>query len=138
MNSGIVFLIVFWSLVLAVLIVVAWLKLSNRSYRVGQLRVDGAALTESHLELPGFLWLSVVRFTYADIESVERLPFAKGVISLLLFRYGISTRLIFTRLFQEIVVIKLKAPSFFKYVMITPRNAAAFVEQLQSRLRRGA
>src|SRR5258708_6397812 len=97
MNSGVVFLISFWSLVLVILIAIAGFKLSSQSYRRSQLRADGAELTESHLELPGFLWLSKVRLSYADIESVELLPFTKGVASLLLFRYGISTRLIFIR-----------------------------------------
>lgn len=138
MNREIIFLIGLWSLVLIVLLTVIGFKLLNRSYLRGQMREDGAEFSARHLELPGFLWVFKVRLSYADIESVQLVPFTKALISLLCLRYGISTRLIFTRLFSAIVVIKLKAPHFFHYVMITPKNPSRFVEQIQSRIKRDA
>jgi len=93
---------------------------------------EGVVIAENGLEVLAF-GIAKNTIRYADVERVELLHY-KGPAALLVFRYGLSARWIGTRLFHEIVVIKIKGPHLFKYLLATPKNGVAFVDQLKSRI----
>jgi len=123
------------SVALVTVITLVSFRLLTRSLGLKQLVEEGIVLTEDGVELPRFLWMGKMKVSYTDVETVELLPWYKGLISILLFRYGFSVRSICTRFFHEIVVIKLKGARVFEYLLVTPKNAQAFVEQLKFRMK---
>jgi len=136
MNPGALILLIFLgSVALVVVVAVTLFRLVTRSFGLKQVIEDGVVMTENGLEVLRFFGIGKMRISYADVESVELLPHYRGPLATLLLRYNMSARWIGTRLFHEIVVIKLKGPRFFRYLLSTPKNGPAFVEQLQSRIK---
>ena len=91
-------------------------------------------MTEAGIEIVHFFWFGKTLLKFTDVESAELLPFRNLVMAGLLFRYGISVRIICTRLFSDVIVIRLKSPPCFtKYVLITPKNPLYVMGQILRR-----
>ncbi|MDB6068330.1 MAG: hypothetical protein JWR26_4538 [Pedosphaera sp.] len=103
-----------------------------RHFGLKEVLEEGAVMTEDGLDLRSGVWKRKVR--YVDVESVEFFPHYLGPYAslLLLARYGNVTEWIGTRLFHPMVIIKLKSSS--AYLLTTPKNGTAFVEQLKLRM----
>ncbi len=135
MSSGTTILLaVLASVVFIVTITLTGFRYATRSVRLRELVQEGVLLTEKGLEFPRSFLIGTLKVNYADVESVELIPFYKALVSILCFRYGVSVRSACTRLFHEIVVVKLKGPRLIKYQLLTPKDPAAFVEKLNSRI----
>jgi hypothetical protein len=135
MNSGALILLMFvGSVTLVAAIAVTLFRFVTRWLGLKQVVEEGVVMTENGLEVLRFFGIGKMNVSYADVESVELLPHFRGPLATLLFRYKMSARWIGTRLFHEIVVIKLRGPRLFKYLLSTPKNGPAFVEQLKSRV----
>lgn len=134
MNSGALILLMFLgSVVLVVVVTVVLFRLVTCSLGLKQVLEDGVALTEDGLEVLRFFGIGKMKLNYADVESVELLPY-RGPLPELHPRFRMSARWIGTRPFHQVVIIKLKGPRFFRYLLSTPKNGPAFVEQLKSRI----
>jgi len=134
MNSGLVILLFFFgSVAIVAAIMVALFRLYTRLFGLTQVIEEGVVMTENGLEVLGIWWFSKSKVSYDDVESVKLLPFYRSPLATLLFRYGFSARWVGPRFFAEIVVIELKGPRMFKYLLATPKNAPAFVEHWKSR-----
>ena len=135
MNSGALILLAFLGSVAVVIVVTVTLfRLVTRSLGLKQVVEEGVVMTENGLEVLGFFGVGKMSVSYADVESVELLPHCRGPLATLLLRYRMSARWVGTRLFHEIVVIKLKGPRVFRYLISTPEDGTTFVEQLKSRI----
>jgi len=135
MNPGIVILLIFLGgAALVAVIVLTLFRSFAHLFGLKQVIREGVVLSDNGLEYLGFLWIGKLKASYADVESVEVLPFSKGLASIPAFRYGLSSHWIGPRLFKEIVVIKLKGSRVYKYLLFTPMDPAMFVEQLRSRI----
>lgn len=135
MNSGTIVLVIFLaSVTLVAMVTLGLFRFMSLKFGLKQVHEDGVALTKNGLEVLRIFGLGKMRLNYADVESVELLPSYKGPLATLLLRYRMSARWIGTRLFGQIVVIKLKGPRLFKYLLATPKEASAFVQQLRSRI----
>ncbi|HEY1718144.1 MAG TPA: hypothetical protein VGH42_07595 [Verrucomicrobiae bacterium] len=134
MNPGLVILLIFFgSVALVAVITLTLFRFFTRLLGLKQVIKEGVVLTDDGLEYLGFLWLGKLKASYVDVESVEVLPFSKGLISILFFRYGLSSHWIGPRLFREMVAIKLKGQRVYKYLLFTPMDARVFAEKLKSR-----
>lgn len=135
MNSGTLILLIFLgSVALVAIVTMALFRFVTRSLGLKQVIEEGVVMTENGLEVLRFFGIGKMKVNYADVESVEVLPYYRGPLATLRLRYGMSARWIGTRLFHEIVVIKLKGPRVFRYLLSTPKNGPAFVEQLKARI----
>jgi len=135
MNSGTIILLLFLgSIVVVALITMVVLRYFFCLLKLEQVVREGVVMTESGLEILRFFGIGKTNISYSDVESVELLPFYRGPIVIFLWRYGFSARWIGTRLFHKIVVIKLRGPRLFKYLISTPKDGDAFVDQLKARI----
>ncbi len=91
-------------------------------------------MTENGLEYTGFLMLFKLKVEYADIESVELYPYHKGILKCLISYNGIRSHWIRRRMCGDIVVISLAGSRIYKFLLFTPNDAQAFVEQLRIRI----
>ena len=104
-----------------------------------QLFEDGAVLTEDGIEYLGFFMFGRSKVTFAEIESVEVIPFYKAMFSILFFRPDFSVRNIRTRFSRDFVHVTLRRiprwyELYFHHLLFTPAHPAEFVERLRSRL----
>jgi hypothetical protein len=127
-------LIIFVSVALIAVITVIVFRFFARTFGMEKVVEEGAALTENGLEFLSPFGLGKTTIIYANVESVELLPYYKGLFSIMLFRYGMSARWICTRFFSEIVVVKLREPRVFQHLLFTPKNPRSFVDELKSRI----
>jgi hypothetical protein len=135
MNPGALILLMFLGGVALVAVVVTFLfRTIIHKLRLEGVVQEGIIMTESGLEFLRFFGFGKTRVKYADVESVELLPFYKGPIAALRLRYGMSARWIGTRLFNQIVVIKLRGPRMFQYLLATPNDPSGFAQQLKTRI----
>jgi hypothetical protein len=133
MNSSIsVLLILFCGVALIATLIVVLFKLTAKLLGVQQVVGDGIVMTETGLEYGGFLKLKA---NYADIESVELLPFNVGFFKCMFYYNGFRSHWIRRTMFGDIVVITFKGSRIYKNLLFTPKDAPAFIEQLQRRIK---
>jgi hypothetical protein len=136
----IILTIFFVSVALIAVLTVTAFRFLVRRLGVKDLIEDGAVLTEDGIEYMRVFMLGRGKIKFNEIESVKLISFPIAILSLMFpFRYGLSVHSIRTRLFSDFVEIKIKkSPRWFEfhfnYLLFTPENAAAFVEQLNSRV----
>jgi hypothetical protein len=137
MNPGtVILLVILGSVALITVVTVGAMRFLTRASKSEQLHEDGIVLTEDGIEFLDFCWLGKTKVTYSELESVELIPFHKVLFSMLVFRYGLSLRAIYTRLPGQFVLVKLKGPRVFTRLLFTPKNPSVFVEQLKARIER--
>jgi hypothetical protein len=119
---------------LIVMVTLPLFRFLARLLGMKQVLADGVVMTEEGLEYLGLAGLCKMKVPYREVESVESMPFLYGLASAMLFRYGMSSLWICTRPLHTIVVIKLRGPRMFRYLLSTPRNAHAFSQELKSRI----
>jgi hypothetical protein len=135
MDPGASILLIFLAAVgLVAVVTLALFRVLAAAFGLRRVVEDGAVLTESGLEVLRFFGFGKLTLRYSEIEGAEILAHLRGPLATLLPRYRMSARWIGTRPLHPIVVIKLKGPRAFKYLLSTPRDALAFVEQLRSRI----
>ena len=122
------------SVILITIATVAIMRFTMRVSGTKQLHEDGIVVTDNGIEYLDFFWFRRAKASFSDIESVKLLPSHKAFLSALLFNYGFSIRVIHTRFSKERVLVKLKGPRFFEYLLFTPRNPRFLVEQLSDRI----
>jgi hypothetical protein len=132
--------IFFASIALVAVLTVAAFRFFVRRCGIKDLIEDGAVLTEDGIEYLRVFMFGRGKIKFNEIESVKLISFPIAMLSLMFpFKYGLSVHSIRTRLFSDFVEIKIrKSPRWyefhFHYLLFTPKNAAAFVEQLKNRL----
>ena len=120
--------------VLVGIVTVAIMRYLERKFDTKKLHEEGIVLTETGIEFLGFFWFGRKKARYDEIESVELISFQRSFLSKLLLQYGISIRSIYTRISGQLVQVKLKGPRLFEYLLFTPSNPAAVVEQLKTKI----
>jgi hypothetical protein len=136
MNSGMTMLLILVvSVALATTLILVLFRFATKLLGLQQVLKDGVVLTESGLEYLGFLWIVKMKAHYTDVESVELLPYNTGLISFISFRYGFTSHWICKRTFSDVVLISLKGSRVYKKLLLTPKDAPAFVEQLRLRIK---
>jgi len=92
-------------------------------------------LEEDGLKILYLGGLLKAKVRYDQIESVVLLPFLKFFFSTLHFRCMASGLWRVSRASGNVVIVKKKRTVVFGYVVISPKDEAAFVEQLQRRIK---
>lgn len=139
MSSGPLILLIFIGSIAVVFVVTLTLfRFLTRSLGLKQVLEEGVVMTEDGLEVLGHFGIGKMTVSYTNVESAELLPHFRGPFVTFLFRYKMSARWIGTRAFHEVVVIKLKGPRLIRYLVSTPKNGPAFVEQLNARIKSNA
>lgn len=106
-----------------------------RRLGAGEMVNNGIVLTENGIEFSRFLFMGRSKVSYADIESVEIVPFPRNLT--LRMRYGPSVASYpgaSWNLYQDTLAIKLKQPCTFQYHLFHPMNPAEVAEKLRSRI----
>jgi len=123
------------SVFLIAVITVRVMRIFTRAPARRQLFEDGIVLTEDGVEFLGLFWMRGT-VTYGNIESVKVVPFLRSLLPI----YGFNVLSVCTNPFKEVLVIRVKEPSLvkhvvgFRYLKLTPKNAATVVEQLNRRI----
>jgi hypothetical protein len=98
-----------------------------------KLAKEGVVLTDDGLEVQGLLVLNRKIICYGDVKSVELLSFFTS----LLFLFKVSVLWVCTRPFADVVAIEFRSPpQYNKYLLVTPKDAPAFVEQLRRQIKK--
>jgi hypothetical protein len=100
---------------------------------------DGAVLTEDGVEYLRPFLAGRGKIKFDDIESARVVSFPKAMLLLIFFGYGLSVHSIRSRFLSDFVELKIKKTAqwfefHFDYLLFTPKNAVAFVEQLKGHL----
>ena len=135
--------IFFISIALVTVITVTAFRFLVRRSGIKDLIEDGVVLTEDGIEYLRPFLFGRGKIKFKEIESVNMVSYPASLLSLMFpVKYGYSVHRpshISFRLFGDLVEIKIKkTPRWhefhFQYLLFTPKNAAAFVEQLKRRL----
>lgn len=94
-------------------------------------RGDDCSVTEDGLTVRYCFGLLRFRTTFRQIESIQLLPFADFLFSRLYLQCVMSGLWAISRWPSHVVVVRRKRGVTFEYLVITPRDAPAFVERLQ-------
>jgi hypothetical protein len=101
---------------------------------------NGIVVTDDGIEYPGFLLWGTRKKEYAEIDSIDLIPYYKFVFLNMRQRFGHWTELIRGMsggsLLGDIVVIKIKNPEATKHLLFQPKDAAGIHEQLKNRIKR--
>jgi len=131
--SGLFILLILCVPLIAVITVVT-MRFIARKFGVTEIMNNGVVLTPEGIKYMGFFFTGTRKRTFAEIKSVELVPYFNVVISMLLFRYGLNCAKVPPNFFGEIVVIRLKRANPYEYLFFTPKNASSFVEQLKQQI----
>jgi hypothetical protein len=96
---------------------------------------NSCQLEEDGVKLLSWGGLLKIKVHYENIESVVLLPFFKFFFSTLHLRCMTSGLWLNSRTPSDVVVIKKRRAVMFGYMVITPKDPVAFVEQLQRRIK---
>ena len=130
MNAGLIIALI--NIMIVSCVTVYAFRWITHKLGIGNLVEEGAVLKEEGFEVPGFMFLHKKVISYSDIKSVELLSNFGSI----LFLFNMSVLWICPRLCVGMVAIELKSPpQFYKYLVVAPKNAPAFVEQLQRRIK---
>lgn len=133
MISVLITLLIFiGSVALSTMAILALFKYTMKRLGMREVQKDGVLLAEHGIEYVGFLWLIKLRADYADVESVELVPYHKAF--LLHLRYALTSHWMCKRVCTDVVVIKLKGSRMDKTLFITPEDAAGFVDKLKAKI----
>ena len=120
---------------LVAIFVVVMIRNVVRRFGRQQLYANGIIISKCGIEYWGLFFTGVRQKPFSEIQSVALVPYFEVVVSVLFFRYGLSARRVPFNPFGKIVVIRLKHPNPIEYLFFTPKDAPAFVEQLQRRIK---
>jgi len=126
-------------MVILAMLVLLLFRLLVRHLGIKDLVEDGAVLTEEGIEYLRPFWAGRGKLKFCDIEAARVVSFPKAMLSLMFFGYGFSVHSIRSRFFSDFVELKIKNTAkwfefHFDYLLFTPKDALAFVEQLNNRL----
>jgi hypothetical protein len=126
---------------IAILFVVVLIlfRLLVRFLGIKDLMENGAVLTEDGVEYLRFFFVGRGKIKFDEIESARVISFPKAMLSLMFGGYAFSAYSIRTRLFSDFVELKMKRTArwfefHFNYLLFTPKDAVAVVEQIRVRL----
>jgi len=115
---------------LTVLIFLTWRYFFHRG--------SDCALDKDGLQIRYFYGLLKFKSAYGQIDSVILLSFLEFLFSSLHLRCLVSGLWAITRWPSRVVVIKRKRGVTVEYLVVTPKDAPAFVEQLRLRIKEAA
>lgn len=134
-TRTLILLVVATSVIMVSVTTVFLLRLYVRKFGIEEMVDEGVVLTESGIEFSRFIIFGKRRVNYADIESVEFIPFPNSLF--LSLRYGTSVQGHLPgrwNLFLGTVVVKLKPSYFIRHHLFKPSNPAEFADELRSRI----
>ncbi len=103
---------------LFIIIATVWgLKFVQRLTGTTKLFADGATIAEDGIEFLRFPFCKR-KVSFSEIESVEVVPWAKSMASIMCLHYGMPVLEIRTRLFSDYVRVKLKSRPRRWYVVL--------------------
>lgn len=135
MNNRYIILAILASIVLVAIVTLKIFRTVIRLAGLKEIFEDGVVLSEDGLEIPRLFWLGRTKVPFDQVKSVELVAFGKALIKGTFLGYGIGMQNFITRpCAKEVVIIKFRWPCFSMCIICTPKNSAAFVEQLKSRI----
>ena len=112
-------------------------RLVSRSPRMRELARKGVLLGEDSFELTCYLRMGSMRLRYADVRSVQVLPYHRYLAGLLLRHYGLRSWCGSPFWpFRKVVVVELGGRRVFRYQLFAPRDATGVAAELWARVER--
>jgi hypothetical protein len=126
-------------MVILAMLVLMLFRLLVRYFGIKDLVEDGAVLTEEGIEYLRPFWAGRGKLKLCDIKSARLVSFPRAMLSLMFLGYGFSVHSIRSRFFSDFVELKIRKTAkwyefHFDYLLFTPKDPVAFVEQLNNRL----
>lgn len=129
-------LIVLGALALIVAVTLALFRKFSRAPSRRAVFEDGGALSDAGLEYLGMFWIKCL-IPYSNIDTVQVVPLWRAFLS----SCGLGATCAYTRVTGHVVLVRVKDPHQLRafaapnYLVLTPKDPAAFAEQLQQRVR---
>jgi hypothetical protein len=123
-------------------VMLPFVRMVGRATGLGEFWKKGIVFTNDGVESIGFL--RVIKISFLEIESVEVVSFFRGFLRATFCHTGIfppfkgAAKSIIVTPFCDTVVISLKGRRVLTHIYLATNDAAAFAEQLKSRIAEAA